>query len=183
MNIYISHIGYHGPNTLLLLILIMLVIITKSINIYLYIYVIVWQIISHFINIIIKNTLKHERPDSDKDEKFKNLTPTIYNYLIIHRNFGMPSGHAQAVMSELIFIILYFQNPVLITIAIIQTGITLWQRYATRRHSIKQLIAGSVIGIIVGISFYKIFQFITSFYKLPSTELSKTSAELSKLIV
>ena len=168
MNFYLSRIGYHGPNTMLLLILIMLFTVVQSSNIYLYIYVIVWQIISHFINLTIKNTLKHPRPDSDKNENFKNLKPSIDNYLIIHRNFGMPSGHAQAVISQLVFIALYFQQPILTTISIIQAGITLWQRCATHRHSIKQLIAGSMIGVIVGVSFYKIIPFITENYKLSS---------------
>ena len=130
-------------------------------NIYLYVYVIVWQITSHFINIVIKNTLKHPRPDSDKNDNFKNLTPSIDNYFSIHKNFGMPSGHAQAVMSELTFITLYFHNPVLTTFAAIQSGLTLWQRYATQRHSIKQLGIGSAIGIVVGLSFFKVIPFIT----------------------
>ncbi len=175
MNFYLSRIGYHGPNTMLLLILIMLFTVVQSSNIYLYIYVIVWQIISHFINLTIKNTLKHPRPDSDKNENFKNLKPSIDNYLIIHRNFGMPSGHAQAVISQLVFIALYFQQPSLTTVSIIQAGLTLWQRYATHRHSIKQLIAGSMIGVIVGVSFYKIIPFITENYKLSSASAS-TSA-------
>jgi len=161
MNYYLSHIGYQGPTTLLLLILIMFTTTIHASNLYVYSYVIVWQITSHFINIVIKNTLKHPRPDSDKNDNFKNLTPSIDNYFSIHKNFGMPSGHAQAVMSELTFITLYFHNPVLTTFAAIQSGLTLWQRYATQRHSIKQLGIGSAIGIVVGLSFFKVIPFIT----------------------
>ena len=184
MNFYLSHIGYQGPNTMLLLILIMLFTVVQSSNIYLYIYVIVWQIISHLINLTIKNTLKHPRPDSDKNENFKNLKPSIDNYLTIHRNFGMPSGHAQAVISQLVFIALYFQQPILTTVSIMQAGLTLWQRYATHRHSIKQLIAGSMIGVIVGVSFYKIIPFITENYKLSSASapaLASAPAEFLEL--
>ena len=179
MNNYLSRIGYHGPNTMLLLILIVLFTITQTSNMYLYIYVIVWQLISHFINLTIKNTLKHPRPDSDKNENFKNLKPSIDNYFIIHRNFGMPSGHAQAVISQLVFITLYFQKPILTTISIIQSGITLWQRYATHRHSIKQLIAGGMIGVIVGVSFYKIIPFITENYKISSLSSLSSLASLA----
>ena len=168
MNYYLSRIGYQGPNTLLLLILIMLATTSQAKNIYLYIYVIAWQITSHFFNIVIKNTLKHPRPDSDLNDNFKNLTPTIDNYFSIHKNFGMPSGHAQAVMSELTFIALYFQKPVLTTFVAMQTGLTLWQRYTTERHSIKQLVVGSAIGIVFGLSFYKIIPFITKNYTLVS---------------
>ena len=172
MNQYLSHIGYQGPNTMLLLILIMLATIVQTSNIYLYIYIIVWQIASHFINIVIKNTLKHPRPDSNKNEDFLNLIPTVDNYFSIHKNFGMPSGHAQAVISQLIFIILYFQQPFLTTFSIIQSGITLWQRYSKERHSIKQLLVGSAIGVIVGITFYKIIPFITENYTSVSTSVS-----------
>ncbi len=172
MNDYLSHIGYQGPNTLLLLIIIMFLTTTQSTNIYLYIYVFVWQITSHFINIVIKNTLQYPRPDSDETEKFKTITPTIDNYVSIHKNFGMPSGHAQAVISELMFITLYFKKPVLTAISALQTGLTLWQRYATRRHSINQLMVGSAIGIVIGLSFYKVIPFIISHYTpSPSSEI------------
>ena len=182
MNSYLSKIGYQGPNILTGVILVSLITTTQYANVYLYIYVIVWQIISHLLNITIKNTLKHPRPDSDKNENFKNLKPCIDNYLTIHRNFGMPSGHAQAVISQLVFIALYFQQPSLTTVSIIQAGLTLWQRYATHRHSIKQLIAGSMIGVIVGVSFYKIIPFITENYKLSSASapaLASASASTS----
>ena len=79
------------------------------------------------------------------------------NYLTIHRNFGMPSGHAQSVLSELTFLSLYFKNPFITGIASIQTIITLWQRYITQRHSPIQLFAGGVLGIGTGVVFYKIF--------------------------
>ena len=173
INSYLSHIGYNGPNTLLFVILLMFTrTIQSSININLYIYVIVWQFISHLINITIKNILKHPRPDSDKNENFKSLVPSISNYFTIHRNYGMPSGHAQAVMSELIFIILYFQEPFLSMLCIIQSGITLWQRYITQRHSIKQLIVGSAIGITFGIAFYKLIPFIENTYSPTPPPLS-----------
>jgi membrane-associated phospholipid phosphatase len=123
------------------------------------------------INTIIKNTLRLPRPDSfyDKDHghsnehepgndfnKIKNSV-TWKNYLTIHRHFGMPSGHAQAVVSEFTFIALYFQKPLLTLAAFAQVLLTIYQRYATRRHSIKQLIAGSAIGIFIGLIFYKLF--------------------------
>ena len=156
MNNYLSAIGYQGPNILLVLILIGFV-YTNITNPYLYGAVIIWQFASHLINIIIKNTLKAPRPDSELEE-FARLKKSINfkNYLIIHRNFGMPSGHAQAMLSELTFIMLYFKQPIIIAIALLQTALTLWQRYSTKRHSLQQLLAGSIIGIGVGLVFYRI---------------------------
>lgn len=178
MNQYLSAIGYQGPNTLLAVILLALAFIspahttnatathatTTNAPLYLYAAVIGWQFISHLINIVIKNTLKYPRPDS-KPEEFAKLIETVNwkNYLIIHRNFGMPSGHAQSTVSQLTFIGLYFQKPWLTALAALQTGITLWQRYSLKRHSGKQLAAGSLIGSIVGFAFYLI---ITYKYKV-----------------
>jgi len=159
MNKYISSLGYQGPNILLGLILLTFAYQhVKNPYIYdpyIYAAVIAWQLLNHLINITIKNTLKLPRPDSDKN--FSHLKPTLENYLTIHRNFGMPSGHAQSVISELVFIALYFKNPYLTIVAIAQTLLTLWQRYESRRHSIPQLIAGCTLGSFIGGSFYYLF--------------------------
>ena len=156
MNKYLSTVGYLGPNILLALILFMLASqhVTSP---YPYMYVTAWQILSHLSNVIMKNTLRSPRPDSDKDPQFANLKPTFVNYLSIHKNYGMPSGHAQATVSELTFIAMYFRKPWLTTVALLQTALTLWQRYTTRRHSAEQLLAGSAIGLLVGLGFVKLY--------------------------
>jgi membrane-associated phospholipid phosphatase len=154
MNKYLSMLGYHGPTTLLALILIMLAVTHSTRLLYLSGLVIAWQIISHLLNITIKNILKAPRPDSHKDPQFINLMPTFNNFLTVHRNFGMPSGHAQAVISEFTFIALYFRNPALTAIAAVQVALTLYQRYAKRRHSLVQLFAGSVIGLGMGVALF-----------------------------
>jgi len=156
MNKYLSTLGYMGPNILLALILFTF----ASQNLtspYPYIYVVAWQILSHLTNVIMKNNIRAPRPDSDKDPQFANLKPTLENYLSIHKHYGMPSGHAQATVSELTFIALYFKKPLLTSIALLQTTLTLYQRYKTRRHSIKQLAAGSVVGMLAGLAFYYIY--------------------------
>ena len=158
MNKYLSELGYQGPNILLTLILFTLVAqhITSP---PIYALVILWQVLSHLLNVLIKNTLKMPRPDSHKDPHFADLKPTFANYLTIHRNFGMPSGHAQAMLSQLTFIGLYFQKPWLTAVAVLSTCLTLWQRYETRRHSPSQLLAGSLLGVVVGLGFYLVFPF------------------------
>jgi len=158
MNKWLSAIGYQGPNSLLLLIIIGLIYEGVT-NLYFYGAVILWQLMSHILNVIIKNILQSERPDSQPDELAKlKKTINFKNYLIIHRNFGMPSGHAQATVSELVFITLYFKQPILTALASIQTALTLWQRYETKRHSLLQLLMGSILGIGIGLLFYKIVE-------------------------
>ena len=155
MNYYLSRIGYQGPNTLLLLILIMLATTSQAKNIYLYIYVIAWQITSHFFNIVIKNTLKHPRPDSDLNDNFKNLTPTIDNYFSIHKNFGMPSGHAQMTGYAITFLYLVVRNPCLLVVSVFIGALTVFQRYAYRRHTATQLFAGLTVGAITAYILYE----------------------------
>jgi membrane-associated phospholipid phosphatase len=156
MNPYLSILGYQGPNILMVLILLAYYFSPNPHpTLFFYPAVLAWQVASHLLNVVIKNTLKLPRPDS-KPEEFNEMRNTLTwkNYLTLHRNFGMPSGHAQATVSELIFISLYFKNNWLTTFALLQTGLTLWQRYTTRRHSVKQLAAGSLIGVVVGVLFY-----------------------------
>lgn len=156
MNKYLSTWGYYGPNILLALILLTLA-YERVTDPYLYAMVIAWQMLNHLLNVIFKNIIQAPRPDSHKDPQFAHLKPNIANFMTIHREYGMPSGHAQEIVSELIFIALYFQNPWLTVCAFGQAVLTIWQRYATRRHSAKQLIAGSSLGIIIGLIFYNIF--------------------------
>jgi membrane-associated phospholipid phosphatase len=156
MNKYLSIIGYQGPNTLLLLILFMIATSkTEKDPLYFCALIVAWQFASHLLNVAIKLVLKAPRPDSHKDPQFPHLKPTLKNFLIIHRNYGMPSGHAQAVISELTFIAMYFQKPLFTAIAAAQAALTLYQRYTTRRHSLKQLLMGSLLGIAVGVVGYK----------------------------
>jgi membrane-associated phospholipid phosphatase len=154
MNKYLSVLGYLGPNILLFLILFG-IFLQKQRSPYPYLIVIGWQMLSHLFNVILKNTIRAPRPDSDKDPQFAHLKPTLLNYMTIHRHYGMPSGHAQATISELIFIAFYFKKPWLTAIALLQTALTLWQRYKTRRHSIEQLAMGSAVGSVVGLLFYQ----------------------------
>jgi len=156
MNKYLSLLGYHGPNILLCLILLTFAYQHET-NPYPYLVVVAWQFTSHLLNVTIKNILRAPRPDSDKDPQFANLKPTLKNYMSVHKHYGMPSGHAQATLSELVFITLYFKQPWLTAAALSQTALTLWQRYTTRRHSAEQLAAGSALGIVVGLVFYKIY--------------------------
>ena len=168
MNSYLSVIGYQGFNTLLVVILIALYYYKHITHPLIYLSVIAWHFASHLLNVLIKNTLRLPRPDSfDQTEHghehehghdFNKIKKSVtwQNYLTIHRNFGMPSGHAQAVVSEFIFIALYFQKPLLTLGAFAQAALTIYQRYATRRHSINQLIAGSALGVLIGLGFYKL---------------------------
>jgi membrane-associated phospholipid phosphatase len=152
-------------------------------NPYIYLAVIACQAINFLINVSIKNTLKAPRPDSDKDPKFPLLKPTYKNFFTVHRNYGMPSGHAQDVWCDFTFIALYFQNPFLTAFAAGQEALTIWHRYKNRRHTLKQLAVGSTIGAMVGLTFYTIFTSITGTGTGTGTSTSITSTNNIKFPV
>ena len=73
--------------------------------------------------------------------------------------YGMPSGHAQSVIFSTIYT--YFvtkSNNILIGSGFISM-LSLVQRYRFKRHSIKQLIVGSLIGAGVALFGYNISTF------------------------
>lgn len=142
----LSNIGYYGPLNLLVLIFFMYYKTHKPIIVY--ILTILWQLFSLLLNIILKFTFKQKRPTQLTNSKYNTIYHTIYN-----DKYGMPSGHAQSVMAQLTFIIFYFKNKYITTLALVQTFITLWQRYYTNQHTINQLLIGSLIGIVLGLLF------------------------------
>ena len=173
MHKYLSAVGYQGPNILLSLILILLYWQGET-NPYAYGAVLLCKLVNHLINVTIKNILKAPRPDSHKDSNFSHLKPTFKNFLSIHKQFGMPSGHAQDTVWELTFLALYFQKPWLTALAAVQVAVTLWQRYATRRHSLKQLVVGSSLGLLVGLSLYHLYtKYIPVKIDIPVEEMTK----------
>ena len=150
----LSNIGYYGPLNLLVLIFFMYYKTHKPSIVY--ILTILWQLFSLLLNIILKFTFKQKRPTQLTNDTptttYNIIRKTIYN-TIYNDKYGMPSGHAQSTLSQLTFIIFYFKNKYITTLALIQTFITLWQRYYTNQHTINQIIIGSLIGIVVGLLF------------------------------
>lgn len=153
----LSFIGYQGPNTLLIFILCVLYFQGYTTKTKYFVLILGLQIVSYCINVVIKNTLRLPRPDSNLKE-LEKIKPTALNYLFVHDNYGMPSGHAQSVVAMFVFIFLFFQQSLLSFLAFLQVVITLWQRYTSNRHSFPQLAAGSGIGLLVGIGFYLLFK-------------------------
>ena len=151
----VNSIGYHGPYILFMMSLLFIITSTtktvKEIGIKSLILVI-WNLINIWLNGTLKKLIKQSRP--------KNPI-TINNQDVINsKSYGMPSGHAQIAMTNLIFLSLVTRNLVIIIMAAFQTLLTLYQRYAFRMHSASQLIAGTIIGGISGYLLYIIMNCI-----------------------
>ena len=69
--------------------------------------------------------------------------------------YGFPSGHAQSVLygTSYLFFVEWFGRrgfDIWLYLCFLVCGLTVIQRYKYRRHTIQQLIAGSLLGFFVG---------------------------------
>jgi membrane-associated phospholipid phosphatase len=102
-----------------------------------------FYIVNNKINEFLKMTIRENRP-------IGSTTVVGEKYEGAHK-YGMPSGHAQTLFYALSF---FFQikKSVSWTIGLLFiTSLTLYQRWKYKNHSIEQLAAGSLVGILVGI--------------------------------
>jgi membrane-associated phospholipid phosphatase len=61
-------------------------------------------------------------------------------------DLGMPSGHAEA--STIMFLLLYYYGYISLPVSIILIFIVSLQRVLKQRHTIAQVIVGTILGII-----------------------------------
>lgn len=111
-----------------------------------------WQPLNVMINCVLKEVINQDRPIGSKH--VNNLEKYIDE-----GSKGMPSGHAQVVGSELMFA---FLSNSFITkiIMLLQTGLTIYQRYIYKKHTISQLIVGLIIGMLYSYFFWLWFSCI-----------------------
>jgi len=155
MNIILIEIGYFGPAILFLAIIYLTVRgmcngdfkppIAHAHDIYAYLFL--WQALNYALNEILKQLIQQPRP---KDIAYINTWDSLKNI----GPYGMPSGHAQQVVSEATYIALAFQNPLATFASTCIAMLTVYQRYIYQKHTLMQLVVGSIIGAITGSTFY-----------------------------
>jgi membrane-associated phospholipid phosphatase len=141
-------VGYYGPIILFCMTFYSLIKRTP----YLVVFTIGWAF-NHFLNTFLKTLFREPRP--------KGQIPFIdHDYLTGVQQYGFPSGHAQASFFSLAF--LYFSNgPIsIIYFMTFITFLTLYQRWKYRRHSLRQLVFGCLIGGILAWVLVYYIQFV-----------------------
>jgi hypoxanthine phosphoribosyltransferase/ABC-type iron transport system FetAB permease component len=90
----------------------------------------------------LKNIIREPRPECNK--KVSGRDPS--------ECYGMPSAHAA--IASLIFSYLFFiyRKNVMIPLGIIGTFLICYQRVAYRRHTVQQVIVGSMVGVLLAMS-------------------------------
>jgi membrane-associated phospholipid phosphatase len=74
--------------------------------------------------------------------------------------FGMPSGHAQSVFFSIVYLYSLHKSIYVLLSTLFVGFITLYQRWKYRRHTIQQLLAGSVVGSIFAWCIYSLEKYI-----------------------
>jgi membrane-associated phospholipid phosphatase len=136
--IIFDYIGHYGPPILFA------VTFYYLFNRHIYVFVFLFgSLINSLLNMLLKRVFREPRPNH----------PLLFidsNDLTGNNYYGLPSGHAQSVMFSLTFIYLTKNTDsnfimTFYTMSCIAV-LTLYQRWKYNRHTIKQLLVGSVIG-------------------------------------
>ena len=150
MNLLLTELGYFGPMILSIIIVERIYNENKDKKIRhsnaIYFLILFWMFANEMLNRLLKDIIQQPRPEGIDYINFWD-SPTSY---------GMPSGHEQTAAAAATFIILYFNNNILSTYAVAQSILTGYQRWYYRKHTLEQVIAGGIIGIIMGNVLYYI---------------------------
>jgi len=137
----IDKIGYYGPSINFVIGFISLLKQHKYLSGYL-----VFTGINSILNTLLKMTIKDPRPTNgitlfdDEDSQYN----TEMN------KYGMPSGHTQSVFFALTYLYLVKHSIYSFIIELCIAILTGYQRWKYRRHTISQILVGSLIGILFG---------------------------------
>lgn len=95
------------------------------------------------VNKILKGIIREPRPEDSIN--ITNLE--VHNGADI---YGMPSGHSQSVSFSTVFVYLVQKSTWLLLLNTIILMLTILQRWNYRKHTMVQLVAGSIVGVLVG---------------------------------
>ena len=135
-----DRIGFYGPTINFIIGFISLLKQAKYLSGYL-----VFTGMNHLLNGLLKTTFKEARPSGrillyeGEDEHYKNAS-----------KYGMPSGHAQSVFFALTYVYLVKHSLYTFILELSVALLTCYQRWKYRRHTISQIIIGSLLGVLFG---------------------------------
>ena len=114
---------------------------------------------NEMVNEFLKMWIKEPRP--------KDLVKFIdHNNLKGAHEYGMPSGHAQEISFIIVFVYAVFRHIEWLYMTIPLWILTCFQRWTMRRHTVKQLVTGSIVGGTLGAFTYWIMRSLHLFTNL-----------------
>jgi len=136
----IDFVGLFGP---LIMFFITIYYIWKQTT-YLWVFII-GSVCNHYINGFLKEFIKQPRPSNQIDfmGETKNMVKGAHLW-------GMPSGHMQILCFSIAYLWSLYPIYTIYLVSFIIYIITFYQRWKYRRHTITQLIWGSITGGVLG---------------------------------
>lgn len=150
-------VGYHGPKILftLLVFIIIKTNLTNVINLTNHLlFVFLINAFNIELNMVLKHLIKQPRPQRAIKINKQDVKHS--------KTYGMPSGHAQLVFHNLVYLSLLIKNNTIAAASSFIALLTLYQRYVFRMHTFSQLICGSLLGSLSGYLFYKAYVCISN---------------------
>ncbi len=136
-------IGTTAPYTLFVISIFLL----RNLKKYLIFYILGFAL-NNLLNVALKLLIREPRPSNDT--KFLEFIGNRMN----HDKYGMPSGHAQNCFYSLVYVTLVLNQPMVTLFYICISFICLVQRYKYNNHTLIQLFAGSIVGILFAYLIY-----------------------------
>lgn len=147
--LFFDKFGYNGP----LIMFILSIICLNKTNLYLYGYLFFWTL-NKISNERLKLFFKELRPKGfDEINAFDNNKFEGVHY------YGMPSGHAQTVFFSIAYLWYVLGSLNILFSGLFVGLLTVIQRWKYKKHSMKQLFIGSILGIFFSYISYFIVQF------------------------
>ena len=143
----IDYIGFMGP--MILIIIYSFALINKPDYLSIFVIGLAANIV---LNKALKFIIREPRP-SNPIEYLSNDN----NIYVSEEKYGMPSGHTQWAGFSVTFFNMITRSPAWLLVGLIISGLTFKQRLKYRRHTLSQLIVGSITGMVfafVSLSIY-----------------------------
>ena len=145
MSLLIKTIDYIGWQSFIILFIVSVVLLRNRPRL-LYYYLLGLPF-NFMVNYLLKGMIQDPRPSNDTEliqialHNGKRIGPDVY---------GMPSGHTQNAFYSIAFIHFTFNNNWL-TLGALSLGLlTMYQRVKYNNHTIYQVVAGAIVGSLVG---------------------------------
>jgi len=137
---FIFALGYFSE---IIIVIIVIYLLQKDlINVLIYI---IFFLLDGYINTILKGIIREPRPPDYVKYLYSEHTSRVKTI------YGMPSGHSQNVFFSLTYLFLTAKEPVYwIQICLGLSALMAYERWTFHNHTLLQLFAGAIVGIIFG---------------------------------
>jgi membrane-associated phospholipid phosphatase len=107
--------------------------------------------LSGYSNTLFKSFIKQPRPDEPKKFLYSE------HFSRVNKVYGMPSGHSQNVFYSITYLYLIAKDGMYwLQLGLVLATLMVYERWTFHNHTLLQLFAGAITGIILGLVVYSI---------------------------